>query len=201
MSDPQVPNPYGSPEASPSSRAGQPGSPVTPQGGYPTGPGSSTGWPVTQDHVSQPLPQPFDRAPEYDGGPFASTAAPGWSLPPGTGLPPSMPCAAGAMFPTQPVAWHEEVARVRRGVTWRIVVASVFWGLAGLMLLASISAVAQENFSGANGAYVFGYLLGIVLIVGVPVAVALPFTISVLRRRKRIRALEANYSGWTPMSP
>ena len=82
-----------------------------------------------------------------------------------------------------------------------IVVASVFWAVTGLMLAAAIAAIAQENMDGAGGAYVFGYLLGMVIIVGIPLAVALPFTISAVRRRRRIRALEVGYSGWTPMSP
>lgn len=105
------------------------------------------------------------------------------------------------MFPAHQAGQYVELERLRRGVTWRIVVASVFWAVTGLMLAAAIAAIAQENMDGAGGAYVFGYLLGMVIIVGIPLAVALPFTISAVRRRRRIRALEVGYSGWTPMSP
>ncbi len=105
------------------------------------------------------------------------------------------------MFPAHQAGQYAELERLRRGVTWRIVVASVFWAVTGLMLAVAIAAIAQENMDGAGGAYVFGYLLGMVIIVGIPLAVALPFTISAVRRRRRIRALEVGYSGWTPMSP
>lgn len=202
MNDPQSGNPYGSPESTPAG-GGRPASPFSPTGGYGDAQGAHNGWSVSGGPAVQDQPLPFDRAPSYDGGPYASAAAAGWSLPPGAGIPSSQPAFQpyGAAIPAQQPGQYQELDRLRRGVTWRIVVASIFWVLTGLMFAASLAAVLDQDWTSAGGAYVFGYLLGLVIIVGIPLIVALPLTVSAVRRRRRVRSLEAGYSGWTPMSP